>query len=85
MSITRTFEPSDFSPEELAEVFLGWDGDRQARFFNSMKATTDTWSGTGWCQQCCFISEHLTRDGIETILKLGEWAADPYVSPKESS
>ena len=79
MSITRTIVLDDLTPEELAVNFLAMDGKRQAAFFNAFKAITDKWPGAGWCQQCCALSEYLNRDGIETIAKLGEWAADPYV------
>lgn len=82
MSITRTFDIDDITPIELANVFLGMHNEQQAEFFNHMKAITDTWPGAGWCRQCCDISQFLTSDGIETIAKLAEWAADPYVSPK---
>ena len=78
MSVTRTITIDDIAPEELARVFLRYDGEQQAAFFNSMKAVTDTWPGAGWCSQCLCVSEHLDASGIETILKLGEWAADPY-------
>lgn len=78
MSIQRTFEIDDITPKEMAEVFLSWAGDDQAAFFNVFKVVTDTWPGAGWCQQCCAISEYLDGDGIESIAKLAEWAAEPY-------
>ncbi|CDO38955.1 hypothetical protein [Novosphingobium sp. KN65.2] len=78
MSIRRTFEISDLTPQEMASVFLGWDGEQQAEFFNSFKAETDTWQGAGWCQQSCEISLFLDAAGIETILKLAEWASEPF-------
>ena len=80
MTITRTIEIADITPQELATEFLCWDGEKQAAFFNAFKAETDKWPGAGWCQQCCEISRFLEPVGIETILKLGEWAAEPYVS-----
>lgn len=79
--ITRTIEINDITPEEAAALFLGWFGDQQAAFFNAFRDITDTWPGAGWCQQCCDISQHLDSNGTETIAKLAEWAADPYVSP----
>ena len=78
MSLERTITIDDITPQELAKLFLGMFGDEQAAFFNAMKAETDKWSGAGWCQQSCAISKHLNKDGIETILKLAELAADPY-------
>ena len=80
MSVTRTFVIDDIAPEELAATFLDWDGEQQAAFFNAFKAETDKWPGAGWCQQSCEISRFLDRSGIESIAKLAEWAADPYVS-----
>ena len=75
----RSFEIDNITPEELASVFLEFVGYQQAAFFNAFKAKTDEWGGAGWCQQCCSISRHLDAAGIETIAKLAEWAADPYV------
>lgn len=80
-TLKRTFVIDDITPEELATEFLCMNGEQQARFFNAFKAETDTWRGAGWCQQCCAISEHLDANGIETIAKLAEWAADPYQRP----
>jgi len=77
-SITRTFEIEDIAPEELAFLFAHMDGEQQARFFSIVGRIADAWPGAGWCQQCCAISEHLDAKATETILKLGEWAAEPY-------
>lgn len=77
--IQRTITIDDITPEELADAFLNMDGEQQAAFFNAFKAETDKWPGAGWCQQCCEISRYLNNDGIESIAKLAEWAADPYV------
>lgn len=79
--IQRTITIDDIDPRELAEAFLEMDGEQQAAFFNAFKAETDRWRGAGWCQQCSEISRFLNADGIETIAKLAEWAADPYVPP----
>lgn len=81
-TLKRTIEIADITPEELAELFAGMFDDQQARFFTRVGEIAATWPGAGWCQQCCSISEHLDKTAIETILKLGEWAADPYQSPK---
>lgn len=77
-TLKRTFVIDDITPEELATEFLCMDDEQQARFFNAFKAETDTWPGAGWCQQCCAMSEHLDASGIETILKLADWATNPY-------
>lgn len=84
-AITRTFAIADITPEELAAVFAAMDGAQQARFFSQVGKIAGTWRGAGWCQQSCAISEHLDKVGTETILKLGEWAADPYVAPTTHS
>lgn len=76
--IRRTFEIVDITPQEAADYFLNQGGEWQAAFFNAFKGETDKWPGAGWCQQSCAISEHLNHAGIEAILKLAEWAAEPY-------
>jgi len=85
MPIERTFTIDDITPQELAELFLGMYADKQAAFFNAFKAITDTWPGAGWCQQSSGISHYLNSDGIETILKIAEWAANPYTGTEEQS
>lgn len=77
-AITRTVVLDDIAPEELAAVFLDMDAEQQAAFFNAFKAEMDKWPGAGWCQQCCSMSRFLEPSGIESILKLAEWAAEPY-------
>ena len=77
--IQRTITLDDITPEELAETFLEMDGEQQAAFFNAFKAETDRWRGAGWCRQCSEISRFLDNGGKETVAKLAEWAADPYV------
>ena len=80
-AITRTVTIDDITPQELATLFLDMPDSEQAAFFNAFKATTDTWPGAGWCQQCCAMSEYLDNDGKGTIAKLAEWSAEPYVKP----
>lgn len=77
MSITRTFEIADITPEELALVFGGMWAEEQAAFFNALKPLTDKWSGAGWCKQSSSIAPLLNKGGTEIIAKLAEWAADP--------
>lgn len=80
MTVARTVIFDDATPEELAELFTGLNADQQARFFTRVGEIAATWPGAGWCQQCCSISQHLDKVGTETILKIGEWAAEPYGS-----
>ena len=79
MAIRRTFEIGDITPEELATIFCEMDGEQQARFFSTVGKIAATWPGAGWCQQSCAISEYIDKSATETIMKLGEWAAEPYV------
>ncbi len=81
MSITRTIELDDLTPDELAFAFCEMDGQKQAKFFSVVGKIAATWPGAGWCQQSCAISEHLDKSATETIAKLAEWVADPYVNP----
>ena len=74
MSITRTFEPSDFSPAELAEVFMDWDGDEQASFFNEVGAIAADWPGAGMCMQALHIAKYLDAKGRYVIERLADHA-----------
>lgn len=80
--ITRTITIKDITPAELAAIFCGMFADEQAAFFSEIGRIAATWPGAGWCQQSCSISENLDKRATETIAKLAEWAADPYVSPR---
>ena len=82
MTLPRTFEIGDITPEELATIFCEMDGEQQARFFSTVGKIAATWPGAGWCVQSCAISEYLDKSATETILKLGEWAAEPYRKPE---
>jgi hypothetical protein len=75
--ISRTFQIADVSPHELAHLFCEMYADEQAAFFSEIGRIAQQWPGAGWCQQSCGISEHLDKRGMETILKLAEWAAEP--------
>lgn len=75
--LERTMTIDDITPEEMAKMFLSYGDEEQARFFNSMKAITDQWHGTGWCGQCSWITQHLDNDGREIIAKLADWSANP--------
>lgn len=78
--LTRSITIDDLTPEEMAYLFCEMDSRGQARFFTRVGEMAANWSGAGWCQQSCAISQHLDKTATETIIKLGEWAADPYVS-----
>lgn len=78
MSISRTIIVEAITPQELASAFCEMNGEEQAQFFSEVGKIAATWPGAGWCQQSCAISEHLDKMATETILKLGEWAAEPY-------
>lgn len=78
MTITRTIDLGDLTPEELAFAFSEMDAEQQALFFSTVGKIAATWPGAGWCQQSCAISEHLDRTATETIQKLNEWATEPY-------
>lgn len=84
MSVTRTLEINDFAPAELAEEFCDMDAKQQAEFFAHIGLIAAKWPGAGWCQQCCSMSEHFDKSATDTIAKLAEWAAEPYVSPVQS-
>ena len=77
--IHRTFAISNITAEELATIFANMPDEDQAIFFSKVGEIAATWPGAGWCRQCCAISEHLDKRATETILKLSEWAAEPYV------
>ena len=70
MSVTRTVDISDLTPEELATLFTGMDGGQQARFFAAIKPIAATWPGAGWCQKSYSINKALDADGsfvLETL------------------
>lgn len=77
MTITRTTEISDITPEELAHEFTEMDSLAQAAFFARVWRIAREWPGAGWCGQSMGIAQHLDRDGRDCIAKLAEWAADP--------
>lgn len=79
--IKRTIVLNDLSAAELATLFCNLYADEQATFFSEVGKIAATWPGAGWCQQSCGISQHLDKQATETILKLAEWAANPYETP----
>lgn len=69
-SLTRTFEITDVTPQELASMFTSMCGDQQAEFFDAVWDIARKWPGAGWCQQSCDINKHLTRDGKQAVVTL---------------
>ena len=70
VSLTRTIDLSDMTPEEGAALFCSWDGQQQAEFFGHIAVRAKTWPGAGLCQQSYYIAEALDDDGrfvIDTI------------------
>lgn len=70
MSITRTFEISDITPQELAAVFCKMWAEEQAAFFTAIRPIAATWPGAGLCQQSYAINQALDTDGrfvLETL------------------
>lgn len=70
VTLTRTVDLSDLSPEEVAAVFCSWYSEQQAEFFGHIAVRAKTWPGAGLCQQSYYIAENLDDDGrfvIETI------------------
>lgn len=81
VELKRTVTIADITPAELASLFCGMYADEQAAFFSEIGRITSAWPGAGWCQQSCAISENLDKRATDAILKLAEWAAEPYAAP----
>lgn len=71
MSVTRTIELS-LTPDELAELFCGLTGDRQAEFFAHIHEIAKAWPGAGWCQQSYDIAKNSSPEADEVIVKMAE-------------
>lgn len=74
MTITRTIEVNDLTPDELAFAFCEMDGSQQAAFFSTVAKIAATWPGAGMCMQALGISEHLDKDGRYAIERLADHA-----------
>lgn len=74
MTITRTIELDDLTPEELAFAFCEMDGAEQALFLSTVAKIAATWPGAGMCMQALGICEHLDRDGRYVIERLADHA-----------
>lgn len=70
MSVTRTFEIKDITPEELATVFCQMWAEEQAAFFTAVWSEAKRWPGAGWCQQSCSIVQATNSDAREAIRTL---------------
>lgn len=81
-TVKREILIDDITPDEAAGIFAHFDAEQQAAFLHRVGLISDNWPGAGWCQQCCSISQHLTPKAKETVAKLAEWAADPYMPEK---
>jgi len=77
-ALVRTVTFNDVNPKELAAIFCDMWAEEQAEFFSEVGRIAADWPGAGWCQQSCAISDKLDKRATETILKLAEWAAEPY-------
>lgn len=67
MSITRTIELADPTPEEMAEMFCFMTDTDQARFFGEVGRIANGWPGAGLCQQSYAIVQCLDSDGRQAI------------------
>lgn len=72
MTITRTIEVGDITPEELASLFTDMVGYGQAKFFAEIWRIARDWPGAGWCQQSYDIVKNAelcpgAREAISTL------------------
>lgn len=70
MSIARTIQINDLTPDELAMLFTEMDSEDQARFFATVWTLAKDWPGAGWCQQSCSIVQASNSDAREAIRTL---------------
>lgn len=70
MSIARTIQIDDLTPEEMAELFTEMTGDQQADFFAAIWSIARRWPGAGWCQQSADIVRFADNNAIQTIRTL---------------
>lgn len=70
MSIARTIQINDLTPDELAMLFTEMDSEDQARFFATVWTLAKDWPGAGWCQQSCGIVQASNSDAREAIRTL---------------
>jgi len=74
MTITRTVELDDLTPQELADTFANWTGDKQAEFFSAIGRIAKGWPGAGMCMQALHIAEHLDAEGRYVIERIADHA-----------
>ena len=72
MTVTRTIDLSDITPDELADLFAHMDDKEQAGFFAALRPIAQQWDGIGasWCVQANWIIRALDGDGmfiVETL------------------
>lgn len=70
MSVTRTFQINDLTPQELATTFAAMRADYQADFFSWLWEIAKEWPGAGWCQQSYAIAQEAGPDAREAIRTL---------------
>lgn len=70
MSVTRTIEIDDLTPDELAKLFTEMGSDDQARFFGTVWKIAQDWPGAGWCMQCLGIVEHADAEAMSALRTL---------------
>lgn len=69
MSVARTIQINDLTPDELALLFTDMSSSDQARFFATVWRIAN-WPGPGWCQQSSAIVDNAgsdTREAIRTL------------------
>jgi len=74
MNIERTIQVV-LTPQELAEVFSGWDADKQAQFFNHAGEITDD-RNKPFCFQAQYITDSLwlNQAGRDFMAVIGDYS-----------
>jgi hypothetical protein len=82
--ITALLDTEQASPEALAEVFAGFQSDKQAKFFNALGKTTALWKHhRGF--QFAYIMDELNLDGAEFLIELAGYASDKIEGLRRAS
>lgn len=72
MTVIRTINLDDISPEELAQMFCEMDSGQQSEFFSHVWTISRAWGGAGWCQQSSWIAAELDHDGRDAVKTLAD-------------
>jgi hypothetical protein len=67
VSVTRTIQIDDLTPQELAALFAGMSNRQQAEVFSEIWRIAKEWPGAGWCRQSCDIVDVLDKDGRDAL------------------